>query len=139
MSFNANSPESHQSKADLQRQYRENQGEGFAELQQAIRDVTDGRVDPAKRHEILIAGMQSFLLIFDQLTHDTPAAQKIREFSRLNEELRRQLNSMLQSQSSWGAQGPYAPVNFSTAQYSNQYYPDHAAQSDPNFFGGYPG
>jgi hypothetical protein len=42
------------------------------------------------------------MLIFNCLTH-TPAAQKIRELSRQNEELRRQLNGV--SYSSMGAQG----------------------------------
>ncbi|KAG1834799.1 hypothetical protein EV424DRAFT_1551989 [Suillus variegatus] len=54
MSFNTESP---QSKADLQRLYREKEGEGFADLQQAIREVTAGMVDPVKRHETLTAGM----------------------------------------------------------------------------------
>lgn len=106
MSSNTNFTESHQSKADLQRQYREKEGEGFAELQQAIREVTEGQVALAKRHETL-----------------TTATQKIRELSRQNEELRRQLM--------------YAP--FSTAQYPAQYYPGNAAPSGTNYLGGYPG
>ncbi|KIK46196.1 hypothetical protein CY34DRAFT_800715 [Suillus luteus UH-Slu-Lm8-n1] len=142
MSSNTNLTESNQSKADLQRQYRGKEGEGFAELRQAIREVTEGQVDLAKRHETL-----------------TIAAQKIREFSRQNEELRRQLNSA--SDSSWGAQGgqtrgawqgeaaavPYAHDygfnapgnNFSTAQYSGQYYPGNAAPTDTNYLRGHPG
>lgn len=86
MSFNSNITESPQSKAEQQRLYREKEGEGFADLQQAIREVTAGMVDPAKRHETL-----------------TAAAQKIRELTRQNEELRRQLNGV--PHSSWGAQG----------------------------------
>ncbi|KAG1851917.1 hypothetical protein F4604DRAFT_1301819 [Suillus subluteus] len=157
MSFSANYPETPQSKADLQRIYREKEGEGFAELQQAIREVTDGKVDPTKRHEIL-----------------TKAAQKIRELNRQNEELLRQLNRA--PDSSRGAQGalndcwtlsnakqhtggqthgtwpggttaiPYATQpgfgamgnNFGTAQYPAQYYPGNAA-SNTNFSRGYPG
>lgn len=57
MSSNTNLTESHQSKAGLQRQYREKEAEGFAELQQAIREVTEGQVDLAKRHETLTRGM----------------------------------------------------------------------------------
>jgi hypothetical protein len=57
MSSNTNFPESHQSKAEQQRQYRGKEGEGFAELQQAIREVTEGKVDLAKRHETLTQGM----------------------------------------------------------------------------------
>lgn len=68
------------------RQYREKEEEGFIELQQAIRKVTGGKVDVDKRLETL-----------------TKAAQEIRELSRQNEELRRQLNRI--SDSSWGAQG----------------------------------
>ncbi|KAG1760427.1 hypothetical protein EDD22DRAFT_848492 [Suillus occidentalis] len=158
MSTNTNFTETHQSKADLQRQYREKEGEGFAELQQAIREVTEGQVDLAKRHETLTKGMS-----------------KIRELSRQNEELRRQLNRA--SDSSWGAQGglpgfrthydakqhtggqtrgawpgeaaavPYAQDygfdalgnNFSTAQYPAQYYPGNAAPSDTNYLRGHPG
>lgn len=142
MSSNTNYPETQQSKADLQRIYREKEAEGFAELQQAIREVTDGKVDPAKRYETL-----------------TKAAQKIRELSCQNKEMRRQLNTA--PNSSWGAQGsqthgvwpggtttsPYPPVsgygalgnNFSTTQYPTQYYPDNAALSNPNFLRGYPG
>lgn len=141
MSFNANFPETPQSKANLQRIYREKEGEGFTELQQAIREVTDGKVDLAKRHETL-----------------TKAAQKIRELSRQNEELRRQLNRA--PDSSWGAQGgqthvawpgttaiPYATQsgfgamgnNFSAAQYPAQYYPNNTAPSNTNFSRGYPG
>jgi hypothetical protein len=57
MPSNTNFPEMHQSKADLQRIYRGKEGEGFAELQQAIREVTEGKVDLAKRHETLMKGM----------------------------------------------------------------------------------
>jgi hypothetical protein len=141
MPSNTNFPEMHQSKADLQRIYRGKEGEGFAELQQAIREVTEGKVDLAKRHETLMK-----------------AAQKIRELNRQNEELRRQLNK---SSSPRGGQGgqthgawsggttatPYAPVsgygalgnNFSAAQYPAQYYPGNVVPSDPNFLQGYPG
>lgn len=62
MSSKTNFPESPQSKADLQRQYREKEGEGFAELQQAIREVTEGKVDPAKRYETLTTGMSVYFV-----------------------------------------------------------------------------
>ncbi|KAG1798987.1 uncharacterized protein HD556DRAFT_1305833 [Suillus plorans] len=161
MSFNSNFIESPQSKADQQRLYREKEGEGFADLQLAIREVTAGRVDPAKRHETLKAGMSIH--------------SKIRELSRQNEELRRQLNGV--PHSSWGAQGalpgywthsdakqhtggqthgawsggttaiPYVPEssfgapgnNFSSAQYPDQYYSGNAALPDTNYLRGYPG
>ncbi|KAG2038357.1 hypothetical protein BDR03DRAFT_1009834 [Suillus americanus] len=157
MSFNANFPETPQSKANLQRIYREKEGEGFTELQQAIREVTDGKVDLAKRHETLTKGMSVYSDGI-QLPNPHSAAQKIRELSRQNEELRRQLNRA--PDSSWGAQGgqthvawpgttaiPYATQsgfgamgnNFSAAQYPAQYYPNNTAPSNTNFSRGYPG
>jgi hypothetical protein len=58
MASNSNFPDTHKSnsKAISQRQYREKEGEGFAELQQAICEVTGGQDEPEKRHDILMKG-----------------------------------------------------------------------------------
>ncbi|OJA13340.1 hypothetical protein AZE42_05592 [Rhizopogon vesiculosus] len=89
MSFNTNSPDSsnNNSKAMAQRHYREKEGEGFTELQMAIHDVTGGRDDPDKRHDILTKG---------------------KELHRQNIELRRQLT--MTPGPSFGAQGVQGPV-----------------------------
>ncbi|OAX35916.1 hypothetical protein K503DRAFT_784727 [Rhizopogon vinicolor AM-OR11-026] len=98
MSFNTNSPDfsnNSNSKAMAQRHYREKEGEGFAELQMAIHDVTGGRDDPDKRHDILTKGKS-----------DHPF-NKIRELHRHNIELRQQLT--MSSGPSFGAPGGQGP------------------------------
>ncbi|KAG2134828.1 hypothetical protein DEU56DRAFT_405188 [Suillus clintonianus] len=95
--MSSNPTESHQSKAEMQRLYREKEGEGFTELQMAIREVTRGNVDLVKRHETLTKGMSNHSVDVQSPNPHSSAAQKIRELHRQNDELRRQLNMIADS------------------------------------------
>ncbi|KAG1862433.1 hypothetical protein C8R48DRAFT_673237 [Suillus tomentosus] len=143
MSFNSNFTESPQSKAEQQRLYREKEGEGFADLQQAIREVTAGMVDPAKRHETLTAGIKSESSIVRMKSYaDNSTESLIRRGERKH--------TGGQTHGAWpgGTTAiPYVPEssfgapgnNFSSPQYPDQYYPGNAALPDMNYLRGYPG
>ncbi|KAG1834797.1 hypothetical protein EV424DRAFT_1341129 [Suillus variegatus] len=142
MSFNSNFTESPQSKAEQQRLYREKEGEGFADLQQAIREVTAGM----KIRE-LYSQNEELRRQLNGVPHSSWGAQGALPGYWTHSDAKQHTGGQIHGAWPGGTTAiPYVPEssfgapgnNFSSAQYPDQYYSGNAALPDMNYLRGYP-